>query len=83
MLISKRRLDPGTNATGFLEDLIAARRLGVLPITSEIAVLAREMELGHGDPADRLIAATAIHLGARLVTADAALRAVNAVDAIW
>ena len=40
MLISKRRLDPGTNATGFLEDLIAARRLRVLPITPEIAVLA-------------------------------------------
>ena len=33
--------------------------------------------------ADRLIVATAIHHGARLVTADAALRALKAVQTVW
>ena len=83
MLISKGRLDPGTNATEFLEDVIAARRLRVLPITPQIAGLAQETGLTRGDPADRLIAATAIHLGARLITADTTLRALKAVDTIW
>jgi PIN domain nuclease of toxin-antitoxin system len=36
-----------------------------------------------GDPADRLIAATAQLLGAKLVTADDRLRAAKVVDTLW
>ena len=83
MLIAKGRLDPGTSAGEFLLDVINARRLRVLPITPEIAVLAQEIALVQGDPADRLIAATAIHHRARLVTADRTLRELSSVDAVW
>jgi PIN domain nuclease of toxin-antitoxin system len=41
-----------------------------LPLTSQIAILAGELEGLHGDPADRFIAATAIAHDAILVTAD-------------
>lgn len=46
----------------------------VTPITAEIAIDASHLpgEL-HGDPADRLIIATARHLGAQVVTRDARL----------
>ena len=46
----------------------------VVPITAEIAIDASHLpgEL-HGDPADRLIIATAHHLGASVVTRDARL----------
>jgi len=37
----------------------------------------------HGDPADRLVAATAEVLGARLVSADEKLRLHPAVQALW
>jgi len=37
----------------------------------------------HGDPADRIIAATARTLGARLVTADERLRGLPDVVALW
>jgi PIN domain nuclease of toxin-antitoxin system len=37
----------------------------------------------HGDPADRLIAATATLLGAALVTGDERLRAVPGLRTIW
>ena len=68
MLIARGRLDPGTSALDFLHSVISARRLRVLPIVPEIASLAHETGLAHGDPADRLIAATAIHHGARLAS---------------
>lgn len=44
-----------------------------LPLTGEIAILAGELENLHGDPADRVIAATAIAHDATLMTADANL----------
>ena len=40
------------------------------PVNGEIAILAAELESLHRDPAGRFIAATAISLGAILVTAD-------------
>jgi PIN domain nuclease of toxin-antitoxin system len=44
-----------------------------LPLTGDIAILAAQLESLHGDPADRIIAATAITHGATLMTADANL----------
>ena len=44
------------------------------PVTTEIAILSQELNLGFpADPADRIIAATALALRALLVTADAAI----------
>jgi PIN domain nuclease of toxin-antitoxin system len=47
-------------------------RLGIseIPITGDIAIAAARLTEFHGDPADRLITATAIVNGATLVTAD-------------
>ena len=39
--------------------------------------------LRHGDPADRLVAATAIEHGVALVTADAELRKLRGLNAVW
>lgn len=83
MLIAKGRIDPGMDAAQFVDDLVQARAVQVLPITPQIAVLAQSEEFRHGDPADRLIAATAIAHGARLVTADAQLRKVPSLRVIW
>ena len=38
MLIARKRLDPVMDARQFLDDMIAARHVRVLPITAEIAV---------------------------------------------
>ena len=83
MLIARGRLDPGMDAGQFLEDLIAASRINVLPITPEIAILSQSDEFSHGDPADRLIAATAMFHRARLVTSDAKLRKVKGLSTVW
>jgi len=83
MLVAKKRLDLGTELTGFLHDVIQARALRVLPITPEIAALSQSAQFGHGDPADRIIAGTALYHHARLVTADARLRRLAAVETVW
>lgn len=83
MLVSRKRLDPAMDARQFLDDMIAARGIRVLPITPEIAVLSQSDMFAHGDPADGLIAATALLHQAQLVTADARLRKLRDVSPIW
>lgn len=83
MLVARGRLDAGMDARQFLDDLIAARRLQVLPITAEIAVLSQSDAFSHGDPADRLIAATALLHRAPLVTSDAKLRKLKEIATVW
>jgi PIN domain nuclease of toxin-antitoxin system len=72
LLIAKGRLRS-------LDDPSETRRLmmraGIheIALTGEIAILAVQLDLGHGDPADRFIAATALAHEATLMTADATL----------
>jgi PIN domain nuclease of toxin-antitoxin system len=72
MLVEKRRLrsvkSPGERRIEMLSQGIRE-----LPLTGDIAILAGELESLHGDPADRIIAATAIAHDATLMTADANL----------
>ena len=84
MLIAKGRLDPGTDALGFIRLLLAARRLQVVQITPEIAVTSADAELFvHADPADRIIAATALMHKARLITCDQNLAKVKGLAVLW
>ena len=76
-------LPADVSADFYLKQLLAALRLQVLPITPEIALLSRSDRFQHGDPADRLIGATALQLGAPLITADAKLRALTELDTVW
>jgi PIN domain nuclease of toxin-antitoxin system len=40
------------------------------PLSNDIAILSRQLDLVHQDPADRFIAATAVYYGLTLVTVD-------------
>jgi PIN domain nuclease of toxin-antitoxin system len=54
------------------------------PLTPAIAVLSTRLPGAlHGDPADRMIAATALAHGARLVTKDKRLAAYPHVRTVW
>lgn len=84
MLITKGRLDPGTDGESFIRDVVAARALQVLPITPEIAATAvGHAAFTHADPADRLIAATAMAHHAALVTSDERLLKLPQLSTIW
>ena len=83
MLVAKGRLRVDEDTVVFLHSIIAARSLRVIPISAEIAALSASGEVGVSGPADRLIAATALHCGARLITRDRALTAVPKLTTIW
>jgi PIN domain nuclease of toxin-antitoxin system len=83
MLIARGRLEIESEARPFIEDLLLARRIRILPITPEVAVLAQSKDFAHGDPADRLIAATALQQRCPLVTADRRLRDMPGVSSVW
>jgi PIN domain nuclease of toxin-antitoxin system len=84
MLIQKKRLSPGTDTENFLLLLLQARKIKVLDINIEIAAIATADErFNHFDPADRLIAATAIHYQAKLITSDQYLKNMPELTIIW
>ena len=83
MLVSKGRVTVEASTEQFLEDIIRARNLRVLAITPRIAALAQSPEFSHADPADRIIAATAIAHHARLISADNRLRRLTSVEVVW
>ena len=53
MLVSKNRLDPGTDSATFCRLVLEARAVQVLPITPEIAMESTRVDLAQGDPAIR------------------------------
>jgi len=83
MLVNKGRLNPGADSATFCRLALDARRVGVLPITPAIAMESTRVDLPQGDPADRLIAATAAAHNTPLVTIDERLRDNQAVRTLW
>jgi PIN domain nuclease of toxin-antitoxin system len=84
MLIERGRLKTSESANRLLSLFLASRSVAVKAISPEIA----ELSVSFGpqlnkDPADRIIAATAIVNNARLVTADQNLIANPMVDTVW
>jgi PIN domain nuclease of toxin-antitoxin system len=69
MLVEKRRLAMQTELDVWRSDLLQAG-LVEIPLQGTTAVRAGQLQMFHGDPADRIIVATAIENGATLVTAD-------------
>lgn len=70
MLASRGRIEIPVPPADYLRDIVLAMKLNVLPITPEIATLAQDPRLRHGDPADRLIGASAMQHRAELISAD-------------
>ena len=80
---AKGRISLDRGALDWLHQAIALPRLELLPLTPAIAVKATELGRFHGDPADRLIVATALLESAPLVTRDRRIRKYQAVVTIW
>jgi PIN domain nuclease of toxin-antitoxin system len=85
MLYARGRINNqvGITAAAYIEDILLGLDVSVLPITPAIAELAQSDLFVHGDPADRLIAATALVHRASLITADEKLRAIPKLQWIW
>lgn len=74
MLVAKGRLVLDRDVMDWLQAVLALPGIRLAPLEPALAVASTRLpgEM-HGDPADRLIVATARRLGATLITADVAL----------
>lgn len=83
-LVRRGRIQLHSNLEAWLENLTLLAELQVMPVTAGIAVRAGTLaDTLPGDPADRIIIATALDERLRLVTGDVRLRQAGLVEAIW
>ena len=83
MLCRQGRVNPQEPVEQYIDDITTAMRLEILSITPEIAQLSQAGFFSHKDPADRLIAATAISHRIPLITKDEKLTSLRELNAIW
>lgn len=69
LLIARRRLKTRSDPVEFRQRVLSGGAME-LPVTGAIGIAAVALDLPHGDPADRIIVATALAHDATLLTAD-------------
>jgi PIN domain nuclease of toxin-antitoxin system len=84
MLVARGRLTLTMEVGAWIAAAEALPQLGFVPVDNAVALRAVALpESFSRDPADRIIAATALGLGATLVTADEHLRAYGPLVTLW
>ncbi|MBA3921994.1 MAG: type II toxin-antitoxin system VapC family toxin [Nostocaceae cyanobacterium] len=78
ILAEKGRITLGLEPIIWIDQSLKSLEIHEAILNRQIAVLSRQIELPHQDPADRFIAATAVHYQLQLATVDA-----NLTSAIW
>ena len=83
MLVRHGRLELAPDARTGIRDACAILNLRIIPVTESIALEAGLLDEFHGDPADRIIVATALELRVPLATRDDRIRASKLVETVW
>ena len=79
-----KRIRVGIDVRAFLDEALQAEGLRVVPLTPAICVRGSKFgALFPRDPADRMIAATALELGVPLATSDERIAASGVVEILW
>ena len=82
LLVDKRRLELTMHVEDWVAHSEAIPFVTFVPVSNRIALKAVSLPL-HPDPADRLIIATAMSLGATLVTKDNRIRSYEPLQTVW
>jgi PIN domain nuclease of toxin-antitoxin system len=84
MLVARDRLAFTMSTELWISQVEALSLFTFIPVDQRIAMRSVHLaDFPNRDPADRIIAATALGLGATLVTADARLRAYAPLKSVW
>lgn len=70
LLGEKQRVILQPTPEEWIRDSLQQRKMIEAPLSIEVAILSRKLNLAHQDPADRFIAATAVHYNLILATVD-------------
>lgn len=77
LLAEKGRISLQFDAVAWIDQSLKALAIREAALNHQIAILSRQVNLSHQDPADRFIAATALHYQLQLATVDARLTGVD------
>jgi len=80
VLAEKGRVNLRPDPVAWVRNVLQTIPFREAPLTHEVAIHSREMEVPHPDPADRFLAATALVYGLTLVTADVHLLRLPAIS---
>jgi len=84
MLVARGRLELTLDAETWIAHVEALPFVQFVAVDNRVALRAVRLEgFHHRDPADRMIVATALELGATLVTADQRLQAYQPLHTLW
>lgn len=84
LLVERGRIQLRMDVADWLARVEAAPEARFIPVDNRIAIRSVQLPgFEHRDPADRIIAATAIELGATLVTADQRLKQYPPLVTLW
>jgi len=83
MLVRRGRLELTMEVDEWVARSEALPFLRVVPVDHRIALRSVALEGLHDDPADRIIVATALSLGARLVSRDRRLQDFPDLETVW
>jgi PIN domain nuclease of toxin-antitoxin system len=84
MLVARGRLAFTMSADLWISHVEALPFLTFIPVDNRIALRSVQLaDFPNRDPADRIIAATALGIDATLATADATLRAYSSLKTVW
>lgn len=83
-LVKKEKFKLSTWPERWLEKLESLAFVNFVPMNNKIAITSVELlDFSHKDPADRIIVATALSLGAKLVTSDKKILNYPHVQSVW
>ncbi len=84
MLVRKGRLALDRDPLLWVHQALALPRVFLVELSPEIAVRAASFgDDFQGDPADRMIVASAVHLQTKLITKDQRIRSYHGVETVW
>ncbi|MGB6298304.1 MAG: PIN domain-containing protein [Rivularia sp. (in: cyanobacteria)] len=77
ILAEKGRISLQPDAVAWIDLALQTLEIIEAPLVNQIAILSRQIQLPHQDPADRFIAATAVYYNLILATVDSNLTGVS------
>ena len=83
MLVERQRLQLRLPLDAWVELALHTQGVELLDLLPSVSIRASRLTALPGDPADRLIAATAIEHGAPLVTKDDRLHGLQGLTTVW